>query len=481
MHNQSLPVQKIAHNTIIQIVGKAANILIGVLAIAFLTRYLSPDGYGKYTTVLSFLQIFGIILDFGLYLVLLQEISKKNADRNYIFSNVLTLRIISGLTFFIVVPILVLFFPYSKDVKLGIVFTSVAFFLNALIQVYGAIFQKEMTMYKVVLAETIAKVFFLGLILLFIFLKGNLILILIANIVNAAVFFFILARNARKYVKFKWTIDLVYWKEILRLSWPIAITTILNLIYFKADTLILSLYKPQSHVGLYGAAYKVLEILTTLPHLILGLVLPIFAIYWFEKRNDELKNIFQKIFNMFVILTFIIVVIFTAEAKGIINFIAGKEYGASVGLLKILIWPTVIIFFGSFFNYGIIAIEKQKNLIKYFLISAVFAMAGYLIFIPRFSYYGAAYITLFVELLMAIFSYFLLRKHTQWKVNLKLLFQVLFISLFVFAILEFISFHFIIEIIIAGILYFGLLFIFGIISRDLIKEIIKPKNKEINI
>ena len=79
-----LATRKIAHNTIIQIIGKAANILIGVLAISYLARYLSPSGFGQYTTVLTFLQIFGIFLDFGLYLVLLQEIGKDETKKNFI-------------------------------------------------------------------------------------------------------------------------------------------------------------------------------------------------------------------------------------------------------------------------------------------------------------------------------------------------------------------------------------------------------------
>lgn len=467
--------KKIAYNTIIQTIGKAANILIGVLAIAFLTRYLSPEGYGKYTTVLSFLQIFGILFDFGLYLVLLQEISKKDIDKNYVFSNVVTLRIFSGIIFFIIIPLVVVLFPYSRDIKFGIVLTSLAFFLNSMIQVYSAVFQKEMRMDKVVTSEIIAKIVFLALIILFIFLRGNLILVLMANNINSIIFFVILALYSKKYVKFDWSFDLRYWKNILRISWPIGVTTILNLIYFKADTLILSLYKTQTDVGYYGAAYKVLEVITALPHLILGLVLPIFTIYWLEKKQEDLKNILQDVFNIFVVITFLILVIFISEAKGIIYFIAGREYTISIGLLQILIWPTAIIFFSALFNYGIIAVEKQKALIKYFLISAIISLFGYFVFIPKFGYYGAAYTTLFVELLMALFSYLLLRHTTKWNINFKIFLKTGIISIFVFAVLQILSINFILEMIIGFVLYFALLIFYNVLSKDFIKELLNFK------
>lgn len=476
MINKMLPIRKIAYNTIFQVMGKAANILIGVLAIAFLARYLNPDGFGKYTTVLSFLQIVGIIFDFGLYLVLLSEISKIGADRNYIFSNILTLRIVSGVLFFVAIPILVLFFPYSTDIKIGILVTSLTFFLNSIIQIYSAIFQKEMKMDKVVYAEVIAKVFFLSLIVLFIFMKLNLIAILCINNINSAIFLFILYLYSRKYISYSWTIDLIYWKKVLHISWPIAVTTILNLIYFKADTIILSVFKTPTDVGYYGAAYKILEVITTLPHMILGLILPIFSVYWVGRKLKDFNFAMQKFFNIFCFITFALIAIFSAEASGIINFIAGEEYQNSVGILQILIWPTAIIFFGSLFNYGIIAIEKQKEIIKYFFVVAIISLISYFVFIPKYSYYGAAYTTLAVELIMTILSYALLYKYIKWRINFSFAFKIGIISFITYIILQRIQYGLFIELIIGPVIYMILIFALNFFDKSMFKQLISPSH-----
>ena len=470
-----LATRKIAHNTIIQIIGKAANILIGVLAISYLARYLSPSGFGQYTTVLTFLQIFGIFLDFGLYLVLLQEIGKDETKKNFIFSNILTMRIISGFSFFIIAPAIALFFPYPLIVKIGIALTSLAFFLNSLIQIYTTVFQKEMKMHKVVLAEIIAKVLFLSFILLVIAQQSNLLFVLTANIINSLVFFVILASLARKYIKYKWQLDWSYVQKVIKLSWPIGLAIMLNLIYFKADTLILSMFHPASHVGYYGAPYKILEVITTLPHLILGLVLPILAAYWFQSKKEEFKKVFQSMFDFFIVLGALIIVLFITQAEGIIHFIAGSEYSISVGILRILIWPTTIIFFGNLFSYGIIAVEKQKKTIKYFLITAVISIIGYFIFIPKFSYYGAAYMTLFAEALITVFSYFLLKHYTGWKIKPGVLLKTLGIAIVVYVFLDFINIHFIIELITGLGIYLILLIIFKVLNKDLLKEVLGVK------
>ena len=464
--------KKIAHNSIIQIIGKAINVLLGVLAVSYLTRYLEPDGFGAYTTVLTFLQFVFIFLDFGLYIVLLQELSKENLDKNKVFNNIVTLRIVSGFPFFILAPGIALFFPYTGVVKWGIFATTLTFYLNGLVQVYSAVLQKEMKMHKFVLSETISKIVFLVLIIIFVKIKAGVLTILFANNIHSIIFFAMMYYYVSKYFKYRWEFNFLYIKEILRMCWPIAVTTILNLIYFKADMLILSIYRSQSEVGIYGAPYKILEVIVTLPHMILGLVLPTFVLYFSLNKKEELNNFIQKVFDAFVIFSFLLVFVFTIEANGIIKFIAGSGYEKSIPLLQILIWPAVIIYFSNLFNYAIIAIGKQKQTIKYFLMCAIIGLVGYLIFIPVYGYYGAALMTLFVELLIAIFSYYVLRKHIDFRINFKVLFKVFFISIMSYLILYIIKIPFSFHAILACFIYIFLIIIFKIIPADFLKELL---------
>jgi len=140
-----------------------------------------------------------------------------------------------------------------------------------------------------------------------------------------------------------------------------------------------------------------------------------------------------------------------------------------------LIWPTALIFFSTLFNYGIIAVEKQKQTIKYFLITALIALIGYLIFIPRYSYYGAAYMTLIAELLMVVFAYYLLQKYSGWKINFKVLIKVLIISTLAYFLLDVLKLNFIVELMIGGGVYLGLLLLFKVLNKDLIREVLKPR------
>ncbi|MBU1705383.1 oligosaccharide flippase family protein [Patescibacteria group bacterium] len=72
---------KFSQNMTIQIAGKIAAVFVGLGIMAILTRSLGPEGFGEYTTAVTFLQLFGVIVDFGLTLTLLVMISEVGADQ----------------------------------------------------------------------------------------------------------------------------------------------------------------------------------------------------------------------------------------------------------------------------------------------------------------------------------------------------------------------------------------------------------------
>src|SRR3989338_2481010 len=72
--------RSVAGNFTIQIIGRILAILIGLVSIGLLTRSLGVENFGAYTTALTFLQLFGVMVDFGLTLTLVVMISEPEAD-----------------------------------------------------------------------------------------------------------------------------------------------------------------------------------------------------------------------------------------------------------------------------------------------------------------------------------------------------------------------------------------------------------------
>ena len=67
----------VAANTAVQVAGKGVTLAIGLASIAIVTRYLGPDDYGRYTLALTYIQLFGVLADVGLFTIVVREISRR--------------------------------------------------------------------------------------------------------------------------------------------------------------------------------------------------------------------------------------------------------------------------------------------------------------------------------------------------------------------------------------------------------------------
>ena len=121
---------KVAYNTIIQVISKIFATILGLIAVAIITRYLGQVGFGEYTTVVTFLSFFAILADLGLTLVTVQMISRPNIDQNKILGNLLALRLVSAVIFLAFAPLVAIFFPYSNIIKIGIAITTLNFLVR---------------------------------------------------------------------------------------------------------------------------------------------------------------------------------------------------------------------------------------------------------------------------------------------------------------------------------------------------------------
>lgn len=416
---------KVAKNTIIQIIGKVISTMLGLLAIAMITRYLSLTGFGEYTTITTFLAFFAVIADLGLTLVTAQMLSDSHNKESESLNNLFGLRLVSAIFFISLAPIIVLFFPYSDAIKFGVLISAAAFFFPALNQIIIGLFQKKLSMERDVIAEVVSRLTLILVVFLSLHFKLGLNGILIATVASAAVNFLLHYLLALNYIRIKPEFNLLIWKNIFHKSWPLAITIILNLIYLRADTLILSLFKSSAEVGLYGAAYRVIDVLTSIPFMFAGIILPILTSAWLQKNKDYFKNVLQKSFDFMAILAIPLIVGSQLLGRPVMKFVAGADFLESGDILKYLIIAVAAIFLGTIFSHAVIALDKQKKLIWFYVFTSLSSLAAYFILIPKYSYYGAAAVTIYSEILIAIFSAVCVYKYSRFRPNLKTLFKSL--------------------------------------------------------
>ena len=469
---------RITKNSLIQLIGKLISLVLGLLTIAMMTRYLGQDGFGYYTTAISFMQVFGILVDFGLSLTAVQMISKAKADVSRALSNLMTVRIVSAVIFLGLAPLIVLFFPYSPEVKLGVLLTTVSFFSISLISVLTSVFQKELKMLEVTVADVIGRIILLGITAAAVYFKQSIYWFYagmsIANLLNALMVVYYCKRYVTLRVAFDWPV----WREILRRTWPMALSISLNLIYLRMDVVILSMVRGPAEVGLYGAAYRVLDILTLLPAVYMGMVLPHLTLFYSENKFEKLRALMQRSFNVLMLFAIPIIVGTFFVARPIMAFVAGRDFSASGEMLTILILAVGPIFITSLFGYAVVALDKQKPMTWGYLTTAVLTFVGYIIFIPIYGWPAAAWLTVFSEALSMVWTFSMVYRTIKFFPKLLFCAKSVFATAAMSAALYFVSaWPVAMSFLLAVFVYFGVMFLVGALKKSFWRELFASKEK----
>ena len=473
-------VRKIAYNTAISVGGRAFGVALSLVSIGFIARYLGQEGFGSYALILAFLSIFSILADWGLYSLLTREVSRPGADEKKIASNIFSLRIVILLIFLALALVIVWFFPYPLQVKIGVAIGAASFLFLSASQVLMGIFQKYLRIDKAILSEVVGRIIQLALIVYFIHLNLGLFSILVALVISSASIFILNFYFARQYVHLTFTFNFPYWKKLLKTALPIAVSLVLTLIYFKVDSIFLSLSiinrssaNPIIDVGIYNIAYKVLEGLIFFPAMFVGLVMPLLSKFAFSNRN-QFKKIFQKTLDVLIIIIIPLVIGLLILSLPIVTLIGGKNFIASAQPLQILAFAVGLIFFGNLFGHSIIALDKQKAGAWIYFGGMVFNIITNLIFIPKYSYLGAALTTVFTELIVTLLMLYLVWKTISYFPSFKIIFKALFAGLVMGAFLYYFqNWNLFLLIGLGGVIYVGMLYLVKGIRKEEILMLVK--------
>ncbi len=475
---------KIAGNTFIQVIARIISGGIGVVIVGILTRYLGSEQFGYYTTIFAYLFFFASFADLGLYLIIVSDLNKQE-KRSDFFASLFLLRILTALGILLFANFLAYLLPYNQEIKYGIKIASIATFFSLLIQVQSAYFQVNLKTKIISIAEVAGKV----LLLLFTFLivYNRLGFSYVIWSVSVALFIqFIISylniseirRIGVDYIKKIWIYSLSLWRKIFDKVWPIALSQIFVLIYFKMDTIFLSLLRPQDvaqqEVGIYGAAYKVLEVLIAFVPLFMGVSIPVLSRFWKEKDMSGFQNMYQRIFDSLSFVTLPMVAGGMVLAGDIISLLA-PGFTDSDKILMILMLATGVIFFTHLPTYTIIVLDRQKDMLKIYSLAAALALILYISLIPFYSYWAAAWITVLVESIVFVFTYKKVTQDIMYHLKMNIFWKALVSSMFMGISLYFLRLNVFIEIVLGSIFYFIFMYAVKGISQDMIMILFRRK------
>lgn len=407
--------RKIAYNVVVVSVLKVAStVFLSLFSMKLITGYLGQDGFGQYATVLAFFAFFSAIADLGMGMISVREISRDHADERRILGNVVSLRLLSSVGIFLVSPLFIYFFRYPMELKGGILIAAFAVIFSTISPILNGIFQKRVAMHQVAIIEFIGKILQVAFIAVAVASNWGFIAIVSAILVsmsfNAIVSFLV----SRRHIRFALRFDRAYWKEFLLESYPMGITAMITFLYFKLDTILLSVLRPAADVGIYNVAYKIMENLIFFPAMLAGLIIPLLSKYLLTDRA-KFDMIASKTFKVFLLIVAPIVIGTLFLAKDIILIVSGPAFLPSVDVLRILILSLAFIFFGHFFNMILLVANAQKKLMWTLFAAALSNIALNLFLIPRFSYMGSATASALTEMFVVVAASYIAYRQIKYR------------------------------------------------------------------
>lgn len=423
---------RIARNIVTLSLGTAVENLFSYLLIIAIARHLGDVGLGQYSFVIALGYLVVLIANPGLDYLLLKEVSRSKDLTSRYTSNILSLKITLTFLALFVTFTVSLFLNKNPVVIRSLWIAAIVFGFGNVGSIFSSILQANERMGFISLTKCLERMiaFFLG--LYFLSTKHSLLYLFLALLISGTLREALHIFFARAYVSPRLGFDISLLKSVLVQSLPYAFTSIFLYIYFRIDTVMLSLMINDQVTGWYSAAYKLMDVLTYIPFLVITAILPTMS-KSFVKDQQVLKDLFDRTFRYLVILAIPIVVGVFLLASRIISFIYKGGFENAALALKILIWAEAFVFVNYLCGHLLNMIDKQKIFTKIVVVTTIFNVVLNLILIPKYSYTGAGVATLLSEALIFILMYHFVKKHfikiTLWGIVWRPIFASLLMAI----------------------------------------------------
>ncbi|MHB1413092.1 MAG: flippase [Thermoleophilia bacterium] len=391
--------------------AQLARTIIGFLFFLVLARRLGPDVYGKYMFAFSLSEIFSIASDVGLHEYSIREFSRRPELLNQRLAGILTLKTIlastSAVVMILITPLM------GKDSS-----TSMAVVAFALAQIGYSWFYAATIAYSVkqdlhiqAFLWLLEKVLFAAAGITVLLAGHSFVLVALSNTFVQ----FIGGITAvwivwRKYGPFLMSTDRAQWQSYLKAALPFGLIVGFYLVYFRIDSVMISFFRGDVEVGLYGAVYNLVSALMFLPSGLVAALFPRLA-GTYHSPTDIVDDPFQRASRWLLALSLPMAVGGWLLADPLIRTLLGSRYAPAATALAVLIW-TVPVWFITFLQGNILTIiERQKTVALVGLVNMILNFAMNLLVIPIFGFTGAAVTTLLTELAGLIQMFYLLRKN----------------------------------------------------------------------
>jgi O-antigen/teichoic acid export membrane protein len=377
--------------------GKAASFAL----VLIMARELGASQYGLYAFALSFSAVVLTVGHFGQDQVLVREAAHNPQRLAELFASSLLLKVVLAAPVLGIALAVLAVTGTRGEVLLVVVLVSVAGIIELVTTSCFAAYQSLERMGFIPIVR-IAQRLLATLLGVGVIVTGGTVAAVSLTYLVAALFAAILAYVfLRRLARLHWRVTVGRWWPILRAAVPIGIAGVLAAVLFRVDVLMLQGLTSEATVGLYSAAYRVLDIT-----LFLGIGVGLAAYPGFARlgRHSEQRagDLLVNSLTLAAVLTIPVAIIVGGLSTHVIHLLYGMAFSPATTALSLLA-PSIALFPIAHLAGLFLVAQKQAILVAvvYAVVTGV-NVALNLWLIPVLSISGAALTTSITEALLAV-------------------------------------------------------------------------------
>src|SRR3989338_1799225 len=373
--------------------------LVSFFAFIYLTRYLGKEGAGQYGVVLAYYTIFWLLSDLGIARYVIKRISEDKSRAPLLLGNFFIVQFFLSLVvlgIFVVLPRVLGFEPPLVSAMLV---AGLGLFAGSLATPFLAVVQAHEQIHILAAVNFLNTLLNAAWMAAAVFWRQNLVFLFfifaVIGLLNIAIYY----HYCRKLTAAEFSLRPALIRLMLWYGVPFAFISGFEIVVAKVDVVIQKFFLPFEQIGLYSAAYRLIDALNFVPAVVAISLFPYFA----RQQNladGEVRRTVDNLNRYLVALAVPMGVGGTLLAEKIILTIFREPFAWSILPFQVLIWATALTFIYAVPN--IIMIVKAVRWSIYILASLmVFNAALNILLIPLYGIMASAWITVATYLLYA--------------------------------------------------------------------------------
>lgn len=399
--------KNISYQSIAQIIPRAMMFIF----LFYLAGALGNTEFGKFEFALSLGYLVGMFFELGGNIILTKHVARSFYSSIYYAVKIRLACILITIAVFYTV---LFSFGIYEESRTYIIYASIGLAFSSMMNLYFAFFRgaRKMKYEAAVLITQKALFIIIALVLIYSDKSGARVLLafMMSMIAGFLLIFLIFKRKEQEYLKSDDKKEIKF-KEYFYDVFSLALVEVFSNLYYRLNQVFIEHFKGFEEVGIYGAAYRIVEVFINFPSILLLALFPAFAKLAVENVK-EFRMQFNIILGLLLLFGFLSGLLCWFFGEYIFKLI-GSSYAKSYSILQYLTIPLLFLFPNFLVTQGLIALNKNAVFVWILLIALILNIIISLLLVPSMGAQGSALSIGICEFFIFITGFYYIRKFTS--------------------------------------------------------------------